>query len=274
MARTVDDAAIMLDAAKGPDSRDWHSLPDDDTVYRDRVRDGSLKGKRVALSPTLGFAEPAPAVRAAVERAARLFEELGATVEAADPFVESPLPIFQTLALGAFWGLLRAQTPEAVALMDPGLVALCRRGEAVTQEQYVGAIAERAALGQGLRQFFDRFDLLLSPTMPIPAAYADLRDDELPNPNNFTSWMPYTSPFNLTKSPSCSIPCGFADGLPIGLMVTGQLYDDLSVLQACRAYEGAAGPVWPSPELSSCLDKIARPADAAVKAKISVSRSL
>jgi aspartyl-tRNA(Asn)/glutamyl-tRNA(Gln) amidotransferase subunit A len=272
MARTVDDAAIMLDAAKGPDSRDWHSLPDDDTVYRDRVRDGSLKGKRVALSPTLGFAEPAPAVRAAVERAARLFEELGATVEAADPFVESPLPIFQTLALGAFWGLLRAQTPEAVALMDPGLVALCRRGEAVTQEQYVGAIAERAALGQGLRQFFDRFDLLLSPTMPIPAAYADLRDDELPNPNNFTSWMPYTSPFNLTKSPSCSIPCGFADGLPIGLMVTGQLYDDLSVLQACRAYEGAAGPVWPSPELSSCLDKIARPADAAVKAKISVRK--
>ena len=69
MARTVADAALMLDAIKGPDSRDWHSLPDDGIDYRDRVREGSLEGKRVALSPTLGFAEPSPAVRAAVERA-------------------------------------------------------------------------------------------------------------------------------------------------------------------------------------------------------------
>ena len=64
-----------------------------------------------------------------------------------------------------------------------------------------------------LRQFFDRYDLLLSPTMPIPAAYADPRDDDRPNPNNFPDWMPYTPPFNLTKNPSASIPCGLADGL-------------------------------------------------------------
>src|SRR5215831_8740967 len=274
MSRTVEDAAIMLDAIKGPDSRDWHSLPDDDIAYRNQVREGSLRGKHIALSPTLGFAEPIPAVREAFERAVRVFAELGAVVEPADPFRESPLPVFQTLALGAFWGLLRAQTPEAIALMDPGLVELCRRGEAVTQEQYVNAVAQRTTLGQALRQFFDRFDLLLSPTMPIPAAYADPREDELPNPNNFTSWMPYTSPFNLTKNPSCSIPCGFGDGLPIGLMVTGQLYNDLAVLQACRAYEEATGTCWPTPELAGCLDRIVRPADAAVKAKIPASRSL
>jgi aspartyl-tRNA(Asn)/glutamyl-tRNA(Gln) amidotransferase subunit A len=259
---------------KGPDSRDWHSLPDDGIAYRERVREGGVKGKRVALSPTLGYAEPAPEVRAAVERAAGIFAELGAVVEEADPFSESPMPIFQTLALGGFWALLRAQKPEAVALMDPGLVEMCRRGEAVTQEQYVEAVAQRAALGQRLRLFFDRYDLLLSPTMPIPAAYADPRTDELPSPGNAWSWVTYTYVFNLTKNPSCSIPCGFADGLPIGLMVTGPLYEDLGVLQACRAYEEAAAPVWPSPELSGCLDKIARRADTAVKAKIPAGRSL
>jgi hypothetical protein len=58
------------------------------------------------------------------------------------------------------------------------------------------------------------------------------------------------------------------------LMVTGPLYEDLGVLQACRAYEEAAGAVWPSPELSGCLDKISRPADAAVKAKIPANGSL
>src|SRR2546425_1167201 len=55
MTRTVEDAALMLDAMKGPDSRDWFSLPDDAIDYRTRVREGSLKGKRVALSPTLGY---------------------------------------------------------------------------------------------------------------------------------------------------------------------------------------------------------------------------
>jgi aspartyl-tRNA(Asn)/glutamyl-tRNA(Gln) amidotransferase subunit A len=260
MARHVEDAALMLDAIKGPDSRDWHSLPDDGIAYREQVRNGSLKGRRIALSPTLGFAEPQPAVREAVERAARAFVELGAIVEPADPFAESPMPIFQTLALAGFWALLRAQTPEQVAVMDPGLVEMCRRGERVTQAQYVEALGQRGALGQRLRQFFDRYDLLLSPTMPIPAAYADPRTDNRPNPNNAWEWVTYTYVFNLTKNPSASIPCGFADGLPIGLMVTGPLWDDLGVLQACRAYEATAGHVWPTSALEAALAKAAAPA--------------
>jgi aspartyl-tRNA(Asn)/glutamyl-tRNA(Gln) amidotransferase subunit A len=268
MTRTVDDAALMLDAIKGPDSRDWFSLPDDGIAYRERVREGSMKGKRIALSPTLGYHEPAPAVRAAVERAAAVFAGLGAVVEAADPFAESPMPVFETLALGGFWALLRAQTPEGVAVMDPALVEMCRRGEAVTQEQYVEAVGKRVALGQRLRQFFDRYDLLLSPTMPIPAAYAEPRADSAPHAGNSWSWVVYTYAFNLTKNPSASIPCGFDGGLPLGLMVTGPLYDDLSVLQACRAYEATAGAAWPSPALTAALATAEGSAGAEVKAKI------
>jgi aspartyl-tRNA(Asn)/glutamyl-tRNA(Gln) amidotransferase subunit A len=267
MARTVADAALMFDAMKGPDSRDWHSLPDDEIKYREQMDKGSLRGKRIALSPTLGCAEPSPPVRAAVERAAQVFTDLGAVVEEADPFAESPKPVFETLSLGGFWALLRAQKSEAVNLMDPGLVEMCQRGQTVTQEQYVDAVVQRAALGQRLRLFFDRFDLLLSPTMPIPAAYADPQQGEIPDPENSWSWVTYTFAFNLTKNPSCSIPCGFDDGLPIGLMVTGQLYDDLTVLQACRGYEQVAGPAWPSPALTGCLGKIARSVDDSVTAK-------
>ena len=171
------------------------------------------------------------------------------------------MPIFETLALAGFWALLRAMTPEKIAVMDPGLVAACRAGEAVTQEQLVEALGKRAVLGAAVRQFFDRYDLLLSPTMPIPAAYAEPRDDDLPDPNNYRDWMPYTWPFNLTRNPSASIPCGFADGLPLGLMVTGPLYDDLGVLQACRAYEEAAGAAWPSAALTAALAKAEGPAD-------------
>jgi aspartyl-tRNA(Asn)/glutamyl-tRNA(Gln) amidotransferase subunit A len=268
MTRNVADAALMLDAMKGPDSRDWFSLPDDGIAYRDRVLEGSLKGKRVALSPTLGYHEPTPAVRAAVERAGEVFARLGAEVELADPFTGSPMPIFQTLALGGFWALLRAQKPEQAAVMDPALVAMCRRGEAVTQEEYVAAAQQRVALGAALRQFFDRYDLVLSPTMPIPAAYAEPREADVPHAGNSWSWVVYTYPFNLTKNPSASIPCGFDGGLPLGLMVTGPLFADLAVLQACRAYEEAVGAGWPNPALTEALAKAEGAADAAVKAKV------
>jgi aspartyl-tRNA(Asn)/glutamyl-tRNA(Gln) amidotransferase subunit A len=267
MARSAADAALMLDAIKGPDSRDWASLPDDGIAYRQRAGRGSIKGKRVALSPTLGFAEPLPAVRTAVERAAQVFADLGAIVEPADPFAESPLAIFETLALAGFWALLRAQKPAAIDVMDPGLVAMCRRGERVRQEDYVDAIGRRVALGQRLRQFFDRFDLLLSPTMPVPAAYADPREDDAPNPKNSWSWVTFTPVFNLTKNPSASVPCGFVDGLPVGLMVTGPLYEDLAVLQACSAYQEAAGATWPQPQLADRLAALAVAPDAAVMGK-------
>jgi aspartyl-tRNA(Asn)/glutamyl-tRNA(Gln) amidotransferase subunit A len=268
MSRTVADAALMLDVMKGPDSRDWYSLPDDGVSYFDRVREGSLKGKRVALSPTLGYHEPAPAVRKAVEDAAKIFAELGATVEHADPFKESPLPIFQTLALGGFWALIRSMTPEKIAVMDPGLAATCRAGESVTQEELVAALGKRAVLGAQTRQFFDRYDILLSPTMPITAAYAEPRGDGQPDPVNYRDWLTYTWAFNLTRNPSASIPCRMADGLPIGLMVTGPLYDDLGVLQACHAYEQATATAWPTPTLTKALAKAASSPTAAVKAKI------
>ena len=71
---------------------------------------------------------------------------------------------------------------------------------------------------------------------------------------------------------TASIPCGFADGLPIGLMVTGPLYGDLGVLQACRAYEEAAGPQWPGSELIAALARAEGEAGADVKAKIRAAR--
>ena len=255
--------------SRGRTSRDWYSLPDDGISYRERLGDVSVKGKRIALSPTLGYAEPAPAVREAVERAAAVFADLGAIVEPADPFCESPRSIFEPMALAGFWALLRAQPPEAVALMDPGLVAECRRGAAVTQEQYVEAVLKRTILGAALRQFFDRYDLLLSPAMPMVAPYADPRDDGRPNPKTYGwDWVPYTYAFNLTRNPSASIPCGFADGLPIGLMVTGPLYDDLAVLRACAAYETAVGVSWPSRELTTALANADGAPDQALRAKI------
>jgi Asp-tRNA(Asn)/Glu-tRNA(Gln) amidotransferase A subunit family amidase len=104
--------------------------------------------------------------------------------------------------------------------------------------------------------------------MPIPAAYADSRDDGAPNPANFSELDALHLAIQPDQEPVLlDPPCGFADGLPIGLQVNGPLFGDLDVLQACRAYEAAAGVSWSSSELTSGLDAIAFSPDAAVASK-------
>ncbi len=128
---------------------------------------------------------------------------------------------------------------------------------------------KRTMLGAALRQFFDRYDLLLSPAMPMPAPYADPRADGQPNPKTYSwEWIPYTYAFNLTWNPSASVPCGFSRGLPIGLMATGPLYDDLAVLQACAAYEAPTGASWPSAYLAAAHTMAEGAPDAALRARI------
>lgn len=268
MARSVEDAALMLDAIKGPDPRDWTSLPDDGIRYRSAALKGGMEGKRIALSPTLGLAEPVPEVRAAIERAAGVLAAEGAIVEPADPFDSSATGIYEALVFPVVARFLKTFKPEAVALMDPGFVSLCREAEAASFEGFLEARTRRAALGAALRSFFESYDFLLSPTMPIPAPFADPRSDDEPNPDNFPDWTPYTPLFNLTQNPALSIPCGFTEGLPIGLQIVGPLWGDLSVLQAGAIYEKAVGAAWPSAELTRALATIATTADAAVKAKI------
>ena len=225
---------------KGPDARDWYSLPDDAIAYRTAVRDGALIGKRVALSPTLGYHEPAPAVRQAVERAGRVFAELGAAVEPADPFDASPMPIFETLALGGFWALLRSMSPAQVAVMDPALVEMCRRGEGVTQEEYVAAIGKRVALGQRLRQFFERYDALLSPTLPVAGVDAGVALPPALRERNVVTWVSYTYPFNLTGQPAASVPAGWTHaGLPVGLQIVARAYREDDLFALCAALETA-----------------------------------
>jgi aspartyl-tRNA(Asn)/glutamyl-tRNA(Gln) amidotransferase subunit A len=89
-----------------------------------------------------------------------------------------------------------------------------------------------------MRQFMEKYDLLLTPSLAVTAfdagkltPYAD---------GTWTRWTPFTYPFNLTQQPAASVPCGLdRKGLPVGLQIVGRHYDEWSVLQAAFAYETA-----------------------------------
>jgi aspartyl-tRNA(Asn)/glutamyl-tRNA(Gln) amidotransferase subunit A len=126
--------------------------------------------------------------------------------------------------------------------IEPGLLGIIEETLAGSPTRYVEAWFERLAWWQHPRAFFERYDLLLTPTVACPPFRIGLD-----NPVEIAgtsvrpySWTPFTWPFNLTGQPAASVPCGFTgQGLPIGLQLVGRRFDDATVLRAAAAFERA-----------------------------------
>jgi len=197
-----------------------------------------VRGWRIAFSPTLGYARVDPEVAVAVAEAVRSFEALGAIVEEVDVIFPPPREAIFTLWAAGAALLLSAYAADKRALVDPGLVATAAEGERISAVDYLGADLVRTALGQQMAAFHRKYDLLLTPTMPIPALPVGQDLNDPASERHWIDWSPFSYPFNMTRQPAASIPCGLTRaGLPIGLQIVGPLYADDRVLRAARAFE-------------------------------------
>jgi aspartyl-tRNA(Asn)/glutamyl-tRNA(Gln) amidotransferase subunit A len=237
IARRVADAAAMLNAIARPDDRDPYALPEDDRDWWHGI-DRGVEGWRIAFSPNLGYARVDPEIAAAVAAAARQFEALGAVVEEVGQLFPSPREAIFTLWAAGVAALLRGFADDRKHLVDPGLLETAAAGERIAAADWVMADMERTALGRRIGEFHRRYDLLLTPTMPVPALPVgqDLNDPAAER--HWLDWSPFSYPFNMTRQPAANIPCGLTSaGLPIGLQIVGPLYADDRVLRAARAFE-------------------------------------
>lgn len=237
---SVHDTALVMNVLKQPDARDWTSLPPDGTDYRIGLDDG-LRGWRIAFSPTLGFARHVhPEVAAAVARGAQLLAELGATVEAVDPGFDDPLEITTGLWFLGSWTLWNTLTDAQRELTDPDFRAEAMLGAGYSALQIQQLHLRRGALGAQMRQFMQRHDLLVTPSVAVPAFDARPAGHQPLTPETMLGWTPFSYPFNLTQQPAITVPCGLTtDGLPIGLQLVGPMFGDALVLRAARAFESA-----------------------------------
>jgi aspartyl-tRNA(Asn)/glutamyl-tRNA(Gln) amidotransferase subunit A len=235
---SVRDSALVMNVLSRPDARDWTSLPPDGRDYLAGLEDG-IRGLRIAWSPRLGYARHVdPEIALACERAAHRLSDLGAMVEAVDPGIEDPLEITCGLWFVGAWTLWNTLSPAQQTLTDPDFAAEARLGSAFGVLEVQQLNLRRGALGAHLRQFMERFDLLVTPTVAVPAF--DARPPGLGDmaPAALLGWTPFSYPFNLTQQPACTIPCGLtASGLPIGLQLVGPMFGDALVLRAARAFE-------------------------------------
>ncbi len=239
MASTVADAALMLNVLAEPDVRDWTSLPPDHVDYVDDL-EGGIEGLRVAFSPDLGYVSVQLEVQEAVRAAVRVFEDMGAKVEQTDPGFGDPVEAFNVHWYSGAANALRAYSEKLREMMDPGLIEIADEGAEYSVSEYLEAVGRRSELAIHMGRFHAEYDLLLTPAMPIPAFEAG-REVPAGSPHRrWTSWTPFTYPFNLTQQPAASVPCGFTSaGLPVGLQIVGAKHEDALVLRAAHAYQTA-----------------------------------
>jgi len=239
-ARSVEDLALLLTVMSRRDARDWTSLPYDPRDYRVGLHDG-VRGLRIAFSPDLGYVRNVdPEIAAAVRKAAEALAAQGAQVDEVAPGFANPEEITTKLWFVGSLTIVSNLTPEQVALTDPALRWQAGEGRKVSVLEMQKLTLRRTELGSLMRQFHERYDLLLTPGMPVPAFEAKAPDEWDLNLESFLGWTPFSYPFNLTQQPAAVVPCGLTrSGLPMALQIVGPMHGDALVLRAARAYESS-----------------------------------
>lgn len=253
MTWTVADCALLMNVMSEADHRDINAIPRRNIDYLAAIAGEPgelLKGLRIAYSATLGYVQVEREVEESVRAAAHLLQSLGAEVTEVAPGFDDPLAAFGHLFYGGAANALRDLGKRQRTLMDPQLVAVAEKASQLSMLNYLAAVNERSALCERMANFHCKYDLLLTPTLPITAFKAG-REVPVDWPSTrWPSWTPFTYPFNMTGQPALSVPCGFSsDGLPIGLQLVGKRFDDATVLRAGQAYQLAAPLTDKRPEL-------------------------
>jgi aspartyl-tRNA(Asn)/glutamyl-tRNA(Gln) amidotransferase subunit A len=198
MARSVADAALMLDVIAQPDARDWSALPPAGRSYTDELDDG-VRGLRVAYSLTLGYATVHPEIAESVNRAVTVLADVGAEVDEVDPGFDDPVGAYHVLWFSGAAKVMEPYGDDALGLIDPGLAEVVAEGKELSALDYIGASAVRVDLGTRMGRFHERYDVLVTPTLPIPAFEAGVEVPAGSGLRRWTGWTPFTYPFNLTQ---------------------------------------------------------------------------
>jgi aspartyl-tRNA(Asn)/glutamyl-tRNA(Gln) amidotransferase subunit A len=251
MTRTVEDAALMMRVLTRPDPRDTMSLPFQDLPWSDLAIE--VKGLRIGVMIEAGIGLPLDQeVRDAVAGAAEAFAAAGARVE--------PMRPFQTRAmldgLDRFWRQrawmdVRDLDEERRARILPYIRAWAESGSALTGSEVYEGMHQMIVMRHAAVAACRPYDFVLSPVAPTPAFPVEMASP-IDNPDKPFEHIAYTVPFNMSEQPAASINAGYTSaGLPIGLQIVGQRFDDIGVLRMCRAFEQMRGEQRPWPCLAS-----------------------
>lgn len=244
MARTPEDAALMLDAMVGQHRRDPISLPRPERSFLETVRE-RRKPMKVAFSPDLGLLPVDSQVARICRAAAERFAELGVIVEDACPDFGEALEIFQVLRAAGFAANHGETLRDHRDLLKPEVIWNIEKGLALTAADIGQAEVARGRLYERVDRFLGDYDLLLCPSAIVPPFDVEIRyieDVAGQRFDNYIEWVGICSAVTLTSCPAASVPAGFTDdGLPVGLQIVGPPRGEAAVLTAAALLDDLTG---------------------------------
>jgi Asp-tRNA(Asn)/Glu-tRNA(Gln) amidotransferase A subunit family amidase len=246
MTRTVRDAGLLLATMAGPHPADDLSYPSSQSRYLSAaLEERDLSDLRVAWSVDIGIAPVERDVREAFLRGVETFAATGCELREAHPQTGDPVAVWNTIATIEGYASEGPLLERFEHLIEPETVEIIRAGEGKGAREYVEAQYERSRYTRAWLEFFEDFDLLLTPMMQMTAFSAGITapaeiDGQAVDPF-FDDWCHLCYPANLTGQPAISVPNGRGrDGLPIGLQIIGRRFGEATVLAAAAAWERLA----------------------------------
>ena len=239
IARYVKDAALMLDVLAGPDESDRFTLPKQDISYFYEINEIPKKLK-IGYSVNLGLLKAIdPEVEKCFLAAIQKFEKLDWSIEKSNIRLKNADSIIKVLWSTGFANMMSPLIKQWRDKIDPLLVETVEEGLKLSALDIQMAGVQREKLYESVSRQFKKYDLLLTPTVACTAfeLYKIAPDTINGIPVSGRDWL-LTYPFNMTGHPAASIPCGWSnEGLPIGMQIIGKRFDEVSVLQASKAFE-------------------------------------
>jgi Asp-tRNA(Asn)/Glu-tRNA(Gln) amidotransferase A subunit family amidase len=241
IARTVRDAAHLLQVLSGFDARDPASVAQPVPDFVGACGRG-VADLRVAWSPTLGYAPLNDEVRQLTTSAVGRLEEAGCHVDTVEcVFGEDPIELWNAEFYGGVGARLKSALDNTPELLDPAVAAVL--GDVLysqTVEEYFLKYFKRFDLREQFRSFLEPYDVLITPTLPVSELAAGVNVPPDLEDRNIVSWVYYTYPFNLTGNPAGSVPCGFTrSGMPVGLQIVAKTLREVDLFAVAGALEAA-----------------------------------
>ena len=244
MVRSIADAGLMQNIMSGPHKEDIMSLPQRLTIPKEHK---SARGLKVALSIDLGYIEVDPEVEKNTRKAAQVFRDLGAEVEEVNVGWDwGVLDCWMTWWEGLFAAVAGQYLPRWQYEMDPYVVKLLEKGMSHSASRLYQCNTKRGEMCRTIEPILSKYDVLICPTLAVPALKADHNDSDPAFTINgklthaYVGWV-MTHGFNLiSQCPVMSVPSGFSSaGIPTGIQIVARPYDDLRVFRAAAAFENA-----------------------------------
>jgi aspartyl-tRNA(Asn)/glutamyl-tRNA(Gln) amidotransferase subunit A len=245
LSSTVRDAALLLSVTAGSDPRDPRSITGLPPDFLRAVEEASVDGVRIAWSSAMDGQPVDAEVAAITAKAAWAFEEMGAFVEEATPEIDTAtaFDVWSTLVFADYAvGLGPVIAAGRGDLLPPQFVDWLNEAINMPATRYARAMREREWHRRRFEDFFDQYDLLLTPTMAVAAFPIERHPRRIgrQDVDPMKGYTPFCFHANLAGLPAASLPCGFnSDGMPVGLQIVGPWGEDERVLSASAAFEAA-----------------------------------